>query len=163
MGRVYVVNENDEIIDLKERSELLSTDITQCSILWLTDSQSNVLMAKRSKNKNTHPGLWSIASGGMVDEGEDYDVNIVKETEEEIGLTLDPSKLTKGEKIRTYEFPAFMQWYFYTADVPIENFVLQEEEVDEVKWYSPEELREDLKNNPNKFTPISDYWSKKFL
>jgi len=44
----------------------------------------------------------------------------------------------------------------------IEDLILQEEEVAELKFISVEEVEKDLEKNPDKFIPHGDYWQEIF-
>jgi len=87
MGKIVIVDENDNKIGHKEYGETNPDDIYRVSALWLTNQKGEVLIARRAYNKKLDPGKWGTAASGTVDEGETYYENIVKETEEEIGLT----------------------------------------------------------------------------
>jgi 8-oxo-dGTP diphosphatase len=150
--RVIIVNEKDEIIGHKERGTLEKEDIYRVSALWVINSKGEILLAKRHRNKTHHPGMWGPAVAGTVDEGESYGENIIKETEEEIGLKDIKFKL--GPKVRrTGEYEHFTQWYLLTVDQKASEFKIQEDEVEVVKWFSKEELTDWMKTSPEKFLP----------
>jgi len=87
---------------------------------------------------------------GTVDEGETYESNIVKEAEEEIGLV--GIKPTKGPKHRiSDEYNYFGQWYKLVVDKPADKFVIQEEEALRVKWFTRDELIQELKDHPERY------------
>lgn len=77
--KYLVVNESDEVIATKERAELLTTDIVRVSALWLTNSQGEVLLAKRAASKKYDASKWGPAAAGTVEECESYEQNMVKE------------------------------------------------------------------------------------
>ena len=152
--KIQIVNEQDQVIGVKERSELdYSKDIYRVSALWLVNSAGKALLAKRASNKDKDPGLWGPAVAGTVDEGETYEDNIYKEAQEEIGLTGVP--FTSGKKMRFSGDPRhyFCQWYFVTVDLGADEFTLQESEVDEVAWVDVETMTLDLQQNPEKYIP----------
>ena len=60
--------------------------------LWIC-SQSKVLLQQRSSTKKTHPIKWSSAVGGHISFGEDIQKGIIRETQEEINLTLQEKKI----------------------------------------------------------------------
>lgn len=152
-ARIIVVNDQDEIIGHKERGTLVLEDIYRVSALWVTNSRGDILLAQRQLGKRHHPGMWGPAVAGTVDEGESYDDNIIKEAEEEIGI-LD-IKPQKGKKVRvtpaTGDHNHFTQWYELTLDKPAADFVIQEEEVRAVKWFTRNELEKELREHPEKY------------
>lgn len=154
MAKIVIVNEKDEPIGYRERgSRAQSEGICRISVLWLTNSKGEVLLAKRKMNKKYNPGKWGPAVGGTVEEGETYDSNIYKEASEEIGLS--GFVFEKGEKIFV-ETPnkRFCQIYCLTIDREFDQFQIQEEEVDQVKWFGQDELKNEIEHNPDIFTEL---------
>jgi len=79
-----------------------------------------------------------------------YEGNIVKEAEEEIGLigiqpVLGPKMRIRGR----YNF--FDQIYTLTIDLPVEDFTIQEEEVEQVKWFTRAELTKAMYMHPEDY------------
>jgi isopentenyl-diphosphate delta-isomerase len=143
MPQIPIVDEEDNIVGYKERSEILWEDIYRVASLWVTNSQGEVLLARRAYTKAHSPGVWGPAVAGTVEVGESYDSNIVKEAKEELGIegiefTLDEHRRTTGN--RNY----FSQSYKVVLDWPIDKFRPQLEEVAEVKWFDLESLRLEL-------------------
>lgn len=161
MTRIILVDDNDNEIGLKERDEIGPEDLCRGSALWITSSSGDILLTQRSLEKKHHPGKWSAAVAGTVDEGEDYDINILKETEEEIGITLSAKELRKGPKIRMPRF--FMQWYYATVDLPLSAFTLQEGEVMDIRWVSPEEFERLIAEEPEIFVSNLPMWLPQVL
>jgi len=149
-NKIIIVNEHDEKIGLKERGTLKQHDIYRVSALWITNSNGDILLAQRSFNKKNDPGLCGPAVAGTNDEGESYESNIVKETEEEIGLTHTPFKKA-FKNFREGEHRYFAQWFVAVVDKEIGEFTIQEEEVEQIKWFPRKELILELESNPEKF------------
>jgi len=151
MAKVIIVNENDEIIGYKERGTEQPTDIFRSTSLWITNSKDEVLLARRAWTKRGSPGKWGSSAGGIVEEHETYDTNVLKETEEEIGLK--KIKPTKGPKLRlSSDHNSFSQFYFLMRDLPVHEFKLQASEVAEVRWFTKEELKKAFQQDPQQFT-----------
>ena len=146
--RIPIVNEQDEIIGYKDRSDRNEADIIRTTNVWITDDTGEfILLQKRSLKKKNSPGVWCPAVSGTVEENESYEENAYKELEEEIGIK--DVRLVEGKKY-FYGTQKFNQ--MYKLFLPVETkFVLQESEVDQVKWFSVDELKEDYKNNPDNF------------
>lgn len=153
MSKIIVVDENDNEIGVKERIDITHNDIYRVSGLWLTNSKGEILLAQRSFNKHPahSPGKWGPAVAGTVEEGETYEENIAKEIEEEIGLeNLDLIKSQKNFR-DTGKRKYFVQIYSANIDKPINEFKIQENEVEQVKWFTKDELREKFTNHPKDF------------
>lgn len=158
--KIPIVNEQDEIIGYKDRSDRNHNDITRVSALWLTDSKGDILLAQRALNKKHDPGLWGPAVAGTVEEGETYESNIIKEAEEEIGLI--ELKPTIGPKLkRSTSHTYFVQWFTVVVDEKY-PFVKQDEEVEALRWFSKDELQNLLKEKPEIFLPNFNYYVESF-
>ena len=154
--RIIIVDKDDKIIGYKQRGSLEKQDIYRVSALWLTNSKGNILLAKRHHTKSHHPNKWGPAVAGTVDEGETYKANIIKATEEEIGFTdIEPKLGPKTDH--------FTQWHTLNIDRDINEFTIQEDEVEEVKWFPQEELKKQLQEHPEKFLPTMQKYFKLFL
>ena len=152
MSKIIIVDENDNPVSSVERAEIETSEIYRVAALWVSNSRDEVLLAQRSLEKKNYPGAWGPAAAGTVEEDETYEVNIYKEAEEEIGLksckfTLGPKFAVKGA--RNY----FAQIFTLNLDRNISEFILQKDEVINVKWMPSQELIEDVKTNPDKYTP----------
>ena len=93
-----VVNERDEVIDRKPRSEVHRLGLLHRAVHVLVfNSRGEIFLQKRSMTKDREPGKWDSSSSGHVDSGEDYDACAVRELREEIGLIVPktPERLFK--------------------------------------------------------------------
>jgi isopentenyl-diphosphate Delta-isomerase len=148
--KIVIVNKNDEIIGHKERGTLNQSDIYRVSALWIQNSKGDILLAQRSFNKKNDPGIWGPAVAGTIDEGDSYESNIIKEAEEEIGLK-DFHFQKSFHYFRDGENKHFTQWFFALVDKELEEFTIQKNEIEKIKWFTKEELLNELKDSPNKF------------
>jgi len=150
-GKIIVVDDEDNVVGSEYRETVDKKNLTyRVSALWITNSKGEILLARRAYTKIHSPGRWGPAVAGTVEEGEAYEQNIIKEAEEELGLkniTIKIGPKTKNEG----KYKHFTQWFECVLDIPITNFKVQEEEVAEVKWFSKEEIKEELEKNPKKF------------
>ncbi|MDD4983355.1 MAG: NUDIX domain-containing protein [Candidatus ainarchaeum sp.] len=158
---IPIVNEKDKIICYKDRDSIGQKDIYRVSALWIINSKSEFLLAKRVKTKKNNPGKWGPAVAGTVEKGETYKQNILKETKEELGL--DPKGLRQGPKIKnTGEHNFFCQWYFLKQDKDEKEFDFDKKEVDEVKWFSKKEFEKEYLKNPELFLKNAPFWVNTF-
>ena len=126
--KIIIVDEEDNIIGCKERETAVLEDIYRVSALWVTNSQGKILLAKRALTKSHSPGEWGPAVAGTVEKGEEYLGNIIKEAEEEIGLK-----------------------DIVPQDKTLDEFVIDESEVAEVRWFTKDELQKEIQADPTKF------------
>lgn len=70
-----VVDENDNIIGRATREECHSNPklMHRASIILIFNSKGELLLQKRSMNKDTNPGKWANSVAGHVDPGESYE------------------------------------------------------------------------------------------
>ncbi|MFH1598544.1 MAG: NUDIX domain-containing protein [Patescibacteria group bacterium] len=147
--KVIIVDESDKVIGFKQRDQVdAKKDIYRVSVLWVTNSLGEVLLSRRSLSESHSPGQWHPAAAGTVEEGETYLTNVLKEAREEIGLdNIDP---IKGPKIRIRkEFQFFAQIFTYQTDKMTEEFIINRDEISEVKWFNKVKLTESLSVEPN--------------
>lgn len=110
-------------------------------VIFIENSKGQFLMQKRSSLKG---GLWAT-TGGHPKTGETSLEGVLTECSEELGIEITNPTLFKqaaGKK-------AFCDLYYLKQDIDTSDIILQEEEVDEVKWLSIEEI--ELLNNTGQF------------
>ena len=150
MAQIIIVNENDDVIGQREFGTLVSKDIYRVSALWITNSKKEILLARRAFTKKQDPGKWGPAVAGTLEEGETYEENIIKESEEELGIKgINPEKGHKTRFPGRYNY--FCQWFLLKIDKEVSEFEIQKEEVEEVKWFSEKELSQRIESNPEEF------------
>lgn len=149
---VPIVNRDDEIIGYKQRAELdYAVDIVRSASLWITNSRGEFLLAQRKFDKRTDPGKWAEAVGGTVEDQDSYEATAYREADEELGITGVPFVLGPKQFVEGPSASYFVQWYYVTLDWPIEKFVPQEEEVEQIAWWNPELLAKDMADHPEKY------------
>lgn len=150
--RVVVVDKNDNFLGYKDRNDRNPEDIIRISGVWLVNENNEVLIAQRALDKVHDPGKWGPSAAGTVEEGEGYEINAVKETEEELGFHIDPEKLILGPKRFAHtSHKYFVQMYFYKTDAKVEDFRIQKDEVEQVRWIDLPTLHTWLKEKPEDF------------
>lgn len=106
--------------------------------IWLQDSDGNYLIQKRPDNLAWMPGIWGT-TGGSVIAGEDSLTAAIRETREEMGVTLAETDLVLFKRLqRTNDFTDI--WIARVDKSAIHSFS-KNSEVDYVKWVSRAELR----------------------
>lgn len=108
----------------------------------IINENDEILLQKRSRFKRANPSKWGIC-GGKVDLGETPLEAGIRETLGEIGIRLNKEDLN-FLSMDTNEKTHFTV-YYVRQDVDIDKCKLQEEELEEVKYFKIEELQ-DLDN-----------------
>ena len=106
--------------------------------IWIMNSEGKFLITKRSPNKG-FPNTWE-STGGSALAGEDSLTAALRETKEETGITLIPEN---GKRVmeRWGDHYICDVWLF-RQDVSLRDVVLQEGETCDVKYATPEEIKE---------------------
>jgi len=144
--KIVIVDKDDKVIGLKEKGTLdFEKDFYRVSALWIKNSKGKSLLAQRAFTKKQDPGVWGPAVAGTIEEGETYDSNIIKETEEEIGLkNVKPEKAIKEFIDGKYKY--FTQLYFIKLDKDSDEFKFDKKEVEKIGWFIFEEILELIEN-----------------
>lgn len=154
--QIIFVDENDEPIGTGPREEAWAKGIyVRIVRAILRDEQGRILSQRRSLEKKSYPDCWTDSASGHVDEGDTYDSAIIRELEEELGVTTKlrfvgkfSSKDIVGDK-KILEFNAI---YEGTIESSLQ-LNLQKSEVSEAKWFSIDELKQLMNEKPSSFTP----------
>ncbi len=114
--------------------------------------ERELLLQKRSATKDAFPGCYDISAAGHVSAGQDYMEAALRELEEELGIKATEEELRfigyhegraeevfYGKPFRNHEISAV---YLYEKKIEAEELILQEEEVESVKWMSLEACKE---------------------
>lgn len=145
---IPIVNLNDEITWYKSRKEITSQDVYRVSALWIENSKGEILLAQRGFMKRNNPGKWWSAVAGTVDKWESYEENIYKEAEEELGIKEVKFDFVCKKYNAWPKYFYFCEWYECILDWDISKFVIEYPEVEQVRWFSREELQNLLENTP---------------
>jgi len=155
-----VVNERDEVIDRKPRSEVHRLGLLHRAVHVLVfNSLGQVFLQKRSMTKDKSPGLWDSSASGHLDCGEAYDACAVRELWEEIGLQLPvcPERL-----FRIAAGPETDQEFVWVYRCEAEGpFALNPEEIERGGWFAPEEITRWIADRPEDFAGAFRFiWKK---
>jgi isopentenyl-diphosphate Delta-isomerase len=157
-----VVNDRDEVTGQATRREVHKQKLRHRSIHAIVfGSDGRVFLQKRSMLKDSSPGRWDASCSGHLNSGEDYDTAVVRELEEEIGLTVsDASGL---ERLFKLEAGAETGWEFVwiyrlKSDGP---FVLHPAEIERGDWFTTEEVTRGMAERSKEFTkPFRVIWAR---
>ena len=59
-------------------------------ILRKKDGKTQILLQKRSENKDSHPGCYDISSAGHIPAGQEFVPSALRELKEELGVEAAP-------------------------------------------------------------------------
>ena len=127
--------------------------------IWIVRKQGEsvqILLQKRSSNKDSFPGCYDISSAGHIPAGDGFAESGLRELEEELGLLVQKEELIDCGFHRVFtenEFhgipyvdnqisKVFLLW----KDIEIEELRLQAEEIESAMWMDYKECKEAVKN-----------------
>ncbi|HJN51212.1 MAG: NUDIX domain-containing protein [Pseudomonadales bacterium] len=92
-----VVNEDDEVVGQASRMECNSNPqiIHRSVFVLIYNDEGQVLWQKRSMTKDTCPGAWVTSTSGHVSSGDTYTETAIRETIEELGVSVEVEFLGK--------------------------------------------------------------------
>ena len=132
-------------------------------ILRKKDGETQILLQKRSENKDSHPGCYDISSAGHIPAGQEFVPAALRELKEELGVgevlinvigpelgvEAAPEQLVWCGQRRFYFESEFhgrpfkdnqvSNVYALWLDREAQEFTLQAEEVSEVRWFAFED------------------------
>lgn len=104
------------------------------------NSKNQLLIQKRQTDKKSWPNYWDISASGSAIAGETSNQGIIREIKEELGLDLPLLDVLPQLSVNFAK--GFQDYYLIEKDVALEDIVIQEEELQEVKWATLEEIKE---------------------
>jgi isopentenyldiphosphate isomerase len=160
---------NMEILDIVDESgsptgEIISREqahrdgiLHRTAHVWVVrekDGRVQVLLQKRSEEKDSFPGMYDTSSAGHIPAGEEPLSSALRELREELGISAAPSELHEAgtfriqyEKVfhgRPFRDNEVCSVFVYREPVDIERLTLQASEVSKVRWFDLKEIRDEI-------------------
>tara|TARA_Y100000310_G_scaffold340894_1_gene438215 strand:+ start:623 stop:1039 length:417 start_codon:yes stop_codon:yes gene_type:complete len=109
----------------------------------ITNDEGKILMIKRAKSEKTFPNMWGLV-GGFMEWGETVEECVKREVREEIGIEIKDIEFVgryydKKGRHPTRTDITLLHRAKIKSGIPKVN---QPEEISEVKWFTPEEIKE---------------------
>ncbi len=121
--------------------------------IWIINDKCELLLQKRSLNKDSSPNMWDISSAGHLSAGEDSVTGAIRELKEELNIDINGGEL---EFLATIQKPGghkkdrinneFDDVYLLPLNIDIEDIRIQEKEISEVKFVHYKRLEEMVQN-----------------
>jgi isopentenyldiphosphate isomerase len=122
---------------VKRGQELKNGEFHLVVHIYIINKKGEFLIQKRSLKKKIYPGLWDV-TGGAVISGEDSETAALREVKEEVGIQLLRDDLVYITRLKRRNTLVDV-WAAY-KDAAVEDVVMQEDEVDAVKYVSGDDL-----------------------
>jgi isopentenyl-diphosphate delta-isomerase len=152
---VILVDEQDKAIGEMEKMQAHRLGLLHRAFsVFILNSKGEILLQQRALSKYHSGGLWTNTCCSHPFPGEEVKDAAIRRLKEEMGLdhmslTHSGSFIYKAELdqgLTEHEFDHVFYGYCDTDPV------LNRDEVEAFRWISPDELRKELKENPEQFT-----------
>ena len=139
--------------------------------VWIVNSKGQLLIQKRSANKDSYPNMWHISAAGRVSAGEDTVTAAIREIEEELGIKVSPKQLEKLFTAKSkdvlndgkYFNNEFDDVFLAHIDLNPSMINFQKSEIAEVKYIDFKELERLLRSGYPGYVPkTEEYYNKLF-
>lgn len=144
MELIEIVDRNGnftgQIMDKEEAHDknLLHNEVAA----FVINDKQQVLLQKRSANKRFDANKWALCAG-HVDAGESLESAILREVKEEIGIDISQNDLNPFAKreFEVKESNSHINYFYYIKlNLDEKDFIIQEEELSEVKWFNIDDV-----------------------
>ena len=114
--------------------------------IWIRNSKGEYLISQRSADRPAYPLMWECV-GGSVTKGEGSLTGALRETKEEVGLTLSPEdgKLVYsvvGRVANGVNFTDIVDVWLFEYDGPVSLDQATTKEVAQTTWMTKEQIKE---------------------
>lgn len=108
--------------------------------VWIRNSKGQYLISQRAASRPTFPLMWECV-GGSVTAGEDSLTGALRESEEEVGVRLDPSQgRLISSTVREHFQDIKDDWLFlYDGEADLRSATT--DEVAQIRWMTVQEIR----------------------
>ncbi len=153
--KIIVVDKKNNFLSVDTFTNALENESVRRIVRVLVYNSGNkILLQRRGTSTPIFPGMWDTSAAGHVDEGEDAKTAALRELHEEVGIS--NVSLNQIHEAYTKEISGELSLHCYAiiyscmfeGEIKVDG-----EEVLEGKWFSPEELRNEIEKNPDDFTP----------
>lgn len=155
---VILVDGNDNPIGLEEKVKchLPNGKLHRAFTALLFDKKGRLVLTRRAKEKMLWPEDWDGTVASHPREGETYISSAERRMPEELGVSCKMDYLMKFEYHVPYKDVGSENEICGTLIGIVDEstkFKIVEDEIDEIKWVSVNELISEIKNNPKKYCP----------
>lgn len=129
--------------------------------VWITTPGRELLIQKRSRTRESHPGLWDASAAGHVTSGDSCVHAALRELREELGINAGDTDLRRLFQIRqSIEEPArffvdheVTDIYLLRKSIDLASLKIDPIEVEEVRLAGVSQIRRELAESPGNFVP----------
>lgn len=163
---IDIYNEDNEPLDVRKmKSEAHREGLWhRASHVWIYNKRGEILLQLRAKSKELNPLKWDVSAAGHISLGEKSIAAALRETKEELGLSIEANSLTFlkiAKEAGVYGSiinKEFQYLYLLEFNGNEKDLVLQEEEVQEIRFVHMERIEKEINALPEKYVPHGKCW-----
>ena len=116
--------------------------------VFILNDYGQILLQKRSGNKKNYPNMWALCTG-HVEKNEDVQDAAIRELKEELGIDVSIKELHSFANGKFDIINRNSSTYFFCikCNLKEEKFIIQKEELSQVKWFDIIDVISMIKNN----------------
>lgn len=157
--------------------EVKSRDIVHCEghlhrhvHVWITNSNGEVLLQKRSKIKKLYPNMWAMSAEGHVPSGSTPEDTVITEIKEELGLEVNPKDIKLEFCYPIGRVKITDDWidnginyvYFFKSNIDLKKVTIQKSELSAVKWMDLKKYKKALERKNSTYRKYPQEFPKLF-
>ncbi|MBQ9738767.1 MAG: NUDIX domain-containing protein [Alphaproteobacteria bacterium] len=159
MEQLYIINENGTVVGLTDRNIVHQKGLLHLAVqCWVMNEMGEVLIQRRSTTKDKSAGKWDVSFGGhcstVSNTADIFTANVIKEGQEELGLTLTTNDITKLGEVRytsQNNNNRELLGIFLINKPKNTSFTFTDGEVCDVKWIHINDLEQYILHNPQEY------------
>ena len=121
--------------------------------IWIINQNGEVLLQRRSPNKDSNPNMLDISCAGHLSAGDESLEGAIRELKEELGLDVQPEELQLVKTFKrssryteTFLNNEFVDLYILRTEKTVDDMKMQEEEVSEIFFVPYKEFKKMVTN-----------------
>ena len=116
--------------------------------VFILNDYGQILLQKRSRNKKNYPNMWALCTG-HVEKNEDVQDATIRELKEELGIDVSIKELHyfANGKFDIINENSSTYFFYIKCNLKEEKFIIQKEELSQVKWFDIIDVVNMIKNN----------------
>jgi len=138
--------------------------------VWVHNPEKGLLLQRRGRDKKNFPDMWDVSVGGHISAGQTSIETAVRETEEEIGLSLPPEafeRLFERRSLYRLNGGTFIEnelndVYLVRTTLSEDAYVVPPDEVEYVRYVPVPEFKEWVSLKRADLCPHWDEYEKLF-
>ncbi len=136
---IEIVNDRGEVLGVAPRSKVHGNPSLMHRVVHILvfNEKGQLLLQKRSLDKDVAPGCWDTSVGGHVDPGETLEEAARRELLEELGIAAEPEFIYSYTHSNEYE-TELVYTYYCVHEGPFE---FNAEEIDSIEFWSVDEIK----------------------